>query len=73
MFIDTPAGVGFSYGERDVDLISSDISYKRDIFKFIQTFYQYAPKLASNPLYIYGISYGGVFAPTLAYAIHLHN
>ena len=37
------------------------------------TFYQYAPKLTSNPLYIYGISYGGVFAPTLAYAIHLHN
>ncbi len=39
MFIDTPTGVGFSFGEREVDLKSNDISYKRDILKFIQTFY----------------------------------
>jgi carboxypeptidase C (cathepsin A) len=73
MFIDNPVGVGFSYAARDVDIKNNDISYRRDILKFMLTFYQYAPALASNPLYIYGISYGGVFAPTLAYAIHLHN
>jgi carboxypeptidase C (cathepsin A) len=73
MFIDNPIGVGLSYGERDKDLINNDYSYRRDILKFMLTFYSYWPQLASNPLYIYGTSWGGIFAPILAHAIHLHN
>jgi carboxypeptidase C (cathepsin A) len=73
MFIDNPIGVGLSYGEREKDLINNDYSYRRDILKFMLTFYSYWPSLASNPLYIYGTSWGGIFGPTLAHAIHLHN
>jgi carboxypeptidase C (cathepsin A) len=69
LFIDNPIGAGFSHGEREIDKINSDYSYRRDILKFIQTFYSFWPTLASNPLYIFGVSFGGVFGPTLAHAI----
>jgi cathepsin A (carboxypeptidase C) len=43
MFIDNPIGVGLSYGEREKDLINNDYSYRRDILKFMLTFYSYWP------------------------------
>ncbi len=36
-------------------------------------FYEDWPELRSNPLYVAGGSYGGIYAPRLAYAIHIHN
>ncbi len=39
----------------------------------MKQFYNAWPKRAENPLYIYGISYGGIYAPYLALAIHHHN
>jgi cathepsin A (carboxypeptidase C) len=36
MFIDNPAGVGYSYAERDIDIISSDYQYTRDAISFIK-------------------------------------
>lgn len=43
MFIDNPVGVGYSYAERNVDKINTDASYKKDILKFMLTFYSYWP------------------------------
>jgi len=39
----------------------------------MKQFYQYWPKRTTNPLYIFGISYGGLYAPLLSWAIHHHN
>jgi carboxypeptidase C (cathepsin A) len=39
----------------------------------MKQFYQYWPTRTSNPLYIFGVSYGGLYAPLLAWAIHHHN
>ena len=36
----------------------------------MKKFYEYWPELKRNPLYVAGISYGGIYAPRLAYAIH---
>jgi carboxypeptidase C (cathepsin A) len=73
LMIDNPAGVGFSYAKRDIDLVHSDSSYTNDIIIFIKKFYTFWPKLAKNPLYIVGISYGGIYAPFLTWALHQHN
>ena len=40
---------------------------------FIKQFYADWPELLSNPLFIAGGSYGGIYAPNLAWAIHSHN
>jgi len=73
LMIDNPAGVGFSYAQREIDGLHNDVSYLNDILAFIKQFYTHWPKLAQNPLYIAGISYGGVYAPHLTWGLHLHN
>jgi cathepsin A (carboxypeptidase C) len=74
LFLDNPAGVGFSYGARNgTDNKHTDLSARIDSMNFIMQFFADWPELKPNPLFIAGWSYGGVFAPNLAYAIHLHN
>jgi len=36
-------------------------------------FYEDWPELRTNGLYVSGGSYGGIYAPRLAYAVHVHN
>jgi serine carboxypeptidase-like clade II len=73
LFVDNPAGVGFSYAERIFDSANNDHSFRRDILTFVKQFYSYWPQRRANPLYIYGISYGGIYAPHCAWEIHQHN
>jgi cathepsin A (carboxypeptidase C) len=71
--IDNPAGVGFSYAGGKDDLLHSDISIREDDFSFIKQFFQDSPELLDNPFYIVGLSYGGIYTPNLAFAIHSYN
>ena len=71
--IDNPAGVGYSGGRRDYDVTHSDHSFRLDALKFIQMFFEDWPEIRGNQLYIAGISYGGIYAPHLAYEIHTFN
>ena len=73
LFIDNPAGVGFSYAKRDVDYNTNDDSNNNDLLNFMFQFYSYWPTRTANPLYIFGISYGGMYAPMLAWGIHNSN
>ncbi len=43
------------------------------MLKFLEQFYQVYSSFSRNPLYIFGESYGGKYAPAVAYAIHLAN
>lgn len=65
--------MGYSHAERTFDIAQNDYQYTKDALSFIKQFYSSWPKLASNPLYIAGVSYGGMYAPYLAWAIHQHN
>lgn len=57
LWLDQPAGVGFSYGaETDTgeEMVSEDAYY------FLQAFFQTHPEYVNSPLYIIGESYAGV-------------
>lgn len=73
LMIDNPAGVGYSYAKRDIDFNQNDYSQQRDALNFMMQFYKHWPQRVKNPLYFFGVSYGGMYAPYLALAIHHHN
>lgn len=73
MFIENPVGVGFSYAPETHDTFNNDWSVQADLFSFTQQFFADFPEYLTNPLYLAGNSYGGIYAPFLGYAIHQHN
>jgi carboxypeptidase C (cathepsin A) len=73
LMFDNPAGVGYSVGEVPHDLLHDDQSVEDDLFLTMQRFYYDWPNLRNNSLYLSGISYAGVYAPVLAYRIHIKN
>jgi cathepsin A (carboxypeptidase C) len=74
LYLEAPAGVGFSYSENPSDyrkfndLITSDDSYH-----FLLNFFQKYPQFMKNEFYISGESYGGHYVPSLALRIHQGN
>lgn len=66
VFIESPAGVGFSYSDEEADYTTGDAQTAADNFMLIQEFMKRFPEYSSNPLYITSESYGGHYMPTLA-------
>jgi carboxypeptidase C (cathepsin A) len=73
LFIDNPAGVGYSYASRSIDDFHNDYSFSKDALSFMKQFYNDYSEFLDNPLYIAGASYGGIYAPSLAMTIHSYN
>jgi len=72
VYIDQPSGVGFSYsGSAGYDTNEAEVS--RDMYWFLQKFFEAHPSLQSNPFFVVGESYGGHFAPATAYRIMQGN
>eukprot|EP00541_Cyclophora_tenuis_P000507 CAMPEP_0116568926 /NCGR_PEP_ID=MMETSP0397-20121206/15973_1 /TAXON_ID=216820 /ORGANISM="Cyclophora tenuis, Strain ECT3854" /LENGTH=532 /DNA_ID=CAMNT_0004096361 /DNA_START=33 /DNA_END=1631 /DNA_ORIENTATION=- len=70
LWLDQPAGVGFSYGkatDKNEEMVSEDAYW------FLQKFFEANPQYSSNPLYIIGESYGGHYAPAIAHRINVYN
>uniref|UniRef100_A0A1I8B1L3 Serine carboxypeptidase n=1 Tax=Meloidogyne hapla TaxID=6305 RepID=A0A1I8B1L3_MELHA len=65
LFIESPAGVGFSYAKnqnfKTGDNKTADLNYA-----FLKAFFNKYPKYKKNELYFAGISYAGYTAPLLA-------
>lgn len=70
LWLDQPAGVGFSYGAEDD---SSEQMVGEDAYYFLQAFFQTYPEYTSSPLYIVGESYGGHYAPAIAHRTWMGN
>lgn len=66
VFIESPAGVGFSYSDEEADLTTGDAQTASDNYNMIQEFMKRFPEYASNDMYITSESYGGHYMPTLA-------
>jgi hypothetical protein len=73
LWLDQPAGVGFSYGDADD---SDEQMVAEDAYWFLQAFFKSYPEYGANPLFIIGESYAGEFLvrplpPLVGYGVNL--
>jgi len=71
--VDQPAQVGYSYGSKVVDLDHNESQVGEDMYWFLQEFYKAHEEFRANDLYIFGESYGGHYAPSVAHRIFQGN
>jgi|EP00945_MAST-04E_sp_MAST-4E-sp1_P006181 cathepsin A (carboxypeptidase C) len=69
MYIDQPAGVGFSYGDAE-DADHNEKEVAEDMFHFLHEFSQAnGDLLKTNEFFVFGESYGGHYAPATAHRV----
>lgn len=67
VYLESPAGVGFSYCDSTaLPCTSNDTSTAEDAFDALSAFFKRFPSLEGRPFYITGESYAGIYCPTLA-------
>ncbi|XP_043703467.1 serine carboxypeptidase 1-like [Telopea speciosissima] len=66
IYLDSPAGVGMSYSKVQADYNTGDLKTALDSHSFLLKWFEQYPEFLSNPFYIVGESYAGVYVPTLA-------
>lgn len=66
IFLEQPLGVGFSYGDEKVT--STKIA-GRDVYVFLEMFFDAFPHLRNNDFHIAGESYAGHYIPQIAHEI----
>ena len=69
LFVESPAGVGFSVAREERDLHVGDERTGADLRTFLVRFLERYQGLASADLYIFGESYAGHYIPVLSAAI----
>uniref|UniRef100_A0A6N2N618 Carboxypeptidase n=1 Tax=Salix viminalis TaxID=40686 RepID=A0A6N2N618_SALVM len=74
LFLETPAGVGFSYSNRSSDLFDTgDIRTATDSLEFLVGWMNRFPRYKNREVYLTGESYAGHYVPQLARAIIMYN
>lgn len=80
LYIEQPAGVGYSYCNNltnPEDCVHNDTSSALDnlqvLLGFFEKFNVTKPYLRTNPVYISGESYAGIYVPLLSFYLHDHN
>jgi len=66
-YIESPAGVGYSYAGTAQDLEQDDMSQSIDAYAAMGKFFEKHPSFLANDLYISGESYGGIYVPYLTW------
>ena len=69
LFIEAPAGVGFSYANSPSGYVTNDSVTAQDNYEAIQQFLEGFSEYRNHEFFIAGESYAGVYVPTLAYQI----
>lgn len=72
MWVDQPANVGYSYGKK-VDNDSNEEEVAEDLYNFLQSFFNAHPEYADKEFFVFGESYGGHYAPSIASRIFQGN
>ncbi|XP_031268538.1 serine carboxypeptidase-like 25 isoform X1 [Pistacia vera] len=74
LFLETPAGVGFSYSNRSADLLDTgDRRTAKDSLAFLIRWLERFPRYKGREVYITGESYAGHYVPQLAREIMIYN
>ncbi|XP_047167728.1 serine carboxypeptidase 1-like [Vigna umbellata] len=74
LFLESPAGVGFSYSNTTSDYDNAgDKSTANDAYVFLINWLERFPQYKTRDFYITGESYAGHYVPQLAYTILLNN
>lgn len=72
LYVDSPAGTGFSYLTNPNDYVVNERQVAQDLYTTLETFFRAYPEYAANDFYVVGESYGGHYVPALAERI-LHG
>jgi len=73
LYIESPAGVGFSFVGQTSLLTTNDFVQSQDLMTAIEQFYLKFEDFLDNDLYITGESYAGIYVPYLAWQIYNNN
>jgi len=73
LFLESPAGVGFSYCENEADCWFNDAKTASDNYDALAGFFAAYPEFATQEFYITGESYAGIYIPTLVQQIEAHT
>ncbi|KAL1198776.1 Serine carboxypeptidase-like 44 [Cardamine amara subsp. amara] len=73
LFVDSPAGVGWSYSNTTSDYITGDESTAKDMLVFMLRWLEKFPEFKTRNLFLAGESYAGHYIPQLADVILKYN
>ncbi|XP_073306207.1 serine carboxypeptidase-like 28 [Primulina huaijiensis] len=73
LFLDSPAGVGFSYANASFDQTIGDHRTVKDAYEFLTRWFGRFPQFKRRPFYIAGESYAGHYIPQLSKVIVKSN
>jgi carboxypeptidase C (cathepsin A) len=73
LYIESPAGVGFSRAGAEADWAQNDMTQSEDLFKAVEMFFAAYPERLPNEFYLSGESYAGIYLPYLAWQIYQSN
>ncbi|KAG1371581.1 serine carboxypeptidase-like 27 [Cocos nucifera] len=74
LFLESPAGVGFSYSNTSSDLYASgDQRTATDAYNFLVNWFERFPQYKYRDFYITGESYAGHYVPQLSQIVHRKN
>jgi cathepsin A (carboxypeptidase C) len=67
MWLESPAGVGWSVGETEQDRVTNDTQTSEDALLAVKSWFGKFPEYLNNELYLSGESYAGIYVPYLAW------
>ncbi|KAL1811964.1 hypothetical protein ACET3Z_022029 [Daucus carota] len=73
LFLESPAGVGFSYSNTTSDYVTGDTKTAEDAYTFLINWLERFPEYQTRDFYITGESYAGHYIPQLAQLILQNN
>ncbi|KAL3513810.1 hypothetical protein ACH5RR_026527 [Cinchona calisaya] len=73
LFVESPAGVGWSYSNTSSDYNTDDVSTAQDMHTFMVEWFKKFPSFRSRDLFLTGESYAGHYIPQFAIVLLDHN